>query len=114
MNLRGMTTEELLSFTATLSTRDWRQLSDDDFERIEEFIHSDGCTGVPEFYHNGCVMHDWWYRTHRNLDGTAITKREADRGLEEYIEAHSPLGNVSIIARLWYWGVRRFGRKAWM
>lgn len=114
MKLRQASTETLLSFTATLSTRDWRKLTENDYAKIGVFIATDGCSGVPDFYLNCCIIHDWWYRTHRNLDGTPITKKEADEGLKQCIRAHSILGGHSLIARVWYWGVRKFARKAWM
>lgn len=111
--LRTLPPVELLAFTAGLSTRDWRKLTQEDFDKIDQFIESDGCTGVPDFYRNGCVIHDWWYRTHRNLDGTPITEATADLGLKQYIQSKSPLGRFSIISWWYYKGVRLFGKKAW-
>jgi len=111
--LREVPTADLLAFTTRLSTRNWRELTDADFVLIEEFVKSDGCTGVPEFYHNGCVIHDFWYRTHRNLDGTPIEKKEADLGLKQYVMSKSPLGHFSIISWLWYRGTRVFAGSAW-
>mgnify|MGYP001333882545 FL=1 len=108
-----MPTEELLRFTGTLSTRYWEWLTEADFIKIGEFVASDGCSGVPDFYLNGCIIHDFYYRTHRNLDGSPITKKEADLVLREYDHQHSVLSHASIIGNLWYLGVRWFGRKAW-
>ena len=113
MNLRTMSTSELLHFTATLSTRDWRKLTERDFAEIGLFIATDGCSGVPDFYLNCCIIHDWWYRTHHNLDGTPITFDEANRGMRQCIRQKSWLGRFSPMAWWRYWGVREFGRKAW-
>ena len=114
MKLRQASTETLLSFTTTLSTRDWRNLTERDYAEIGVFVATDGCSGVPDFYLNCCIIHDWWYRTHRNLDGTPITKTQADKGLKECIQADSVLGRFSPMAWWRYWGVKKFGRKAWV
>ena len=111
--LRTMPLEELLAFTARLSTLYWPSLTQDDFDLIGKFVESDGCTGVPDFYRDCCVIHDWWFRTHRNLDGTSITEARANSNLKQCIQTRSVLGKASLIARLWYWGVRKFGKKAW-
>lgn len=110
-----MTNEQLLAFTRTLSSLDWKKLNPDDYYRIGKFIASDGCTGVPDFFLDGCKLHDFWYRTHRNLDGTPITELQADKGLEQYIWKHSIFGRFSPMA----WWRRRaleyiFGQKAWL
>lgn len=107
MNLRTLSTADLLAFTAKLSTRDWRKLTEWDYAEIGAFIATDGCSGVPDFYLNCCIIHDWWYRTHRNLDGTPISKYQADKGLEQCIQADSPLGRWSPMA----WWRRRALRK---
>lgn len=108
-----MPTEELIAFTSLLSTRDWRKLTDADFAQIDTYINSDGCTGVPDFYRRGCVIHDFYYRTHRNLDGTPITKRQADRVLRLYIQSKSLFGIFSPMAWWRYWGVRKLAVRAW-
>lgn len=113
MNLRVLSYEDLCAFTSTLSTLDWHKLTEKDFAKIGLFIASDGCSGVPDFYLNCCILHDWFYRTHRHLDGSPITKLQADKILKECDQRKSILGKASIIARLWYWGVRNFGKKAW-
>lgn len=111
--LREMPTSELLAFTAKLSTRDWRKLNEYDFAEISLFIASDGCSGVPDFYLDYCIIHDWWFRTHRNLDGTPITFDEANRGLAEGIRSKSILGRFSPMAWWRYLGVTKWGKKAW-
>ena len=108
-----MSNEKLLKFTSTLSSLDWRKFTQDDYDRIYKFIDSDGCTDVPDFYLNGCTQHDFWYRTHRNFDGTPITKQEADKGLEQYVWKHSWFGHFSPLAWWRYRGLRMFGKRAW-
>lgn len=113
MKLINLPTEELLKFTSGLSTTDWKKLTDDDYDLIEAYIDSDGCTGVPEFYHNGCVIHDFYYRTHRNLDGTPITRKQADTVLRRYIQSKSLFGRLSPMAFWRYLGVRKLANRAW-
>ena len=111
--LRAMPTWELLHFTDTLSTLDWTQLTEADYAAIAEFVYSDGCTGVPDFYRNDCIYHDWCYRTHRDLDGTPLTKKESDKRLKAGIRVESPFGMWSPMAWWRYVAVKRFGRKSW-
>ena len=100
-------------FSLLLSTRDWRFMTDLDVKMIEDFIKSDGCTGVPEFYHNQCVKHDWWYRTHLDFDCSPITKREADTRFRQGIQHKSKFGFLSPMAA-WRWlGVFFFAQSAW-
>lgn len=113
MRLRDLPTEDLLVFTSTLSTRNWCGLTDSDFAEIGVFIATDGCSGVPDFYLDCCIIHDWWYRTHRNLDGSSITRAEADKRLMKCIQADSWFGKFSPMAWWRYWGVQKFGKKAW-
>ena len=103
----------LLVFLNTLSTNDPYQLNSDDIRKISDFIGSDGCTGVPDFYLSACIIHDFWYRSHRNFNGFPITKAEADMGFKKLIQKQSFLGVFSPMAQ-WRWlGVRFFGQKAW-
>mgnify|MGYP001603031915 CR=1 FL=1 len=115
--LREMSTSELLHFTGQLSTRDWRKLTERDFAEIGVFIATDGCSGVPDFYLNWCIIHDWWYRTHRNLDGTPITKDQADKGIAEGIRSQSWLGRFSPMAWWRQRGLQKWfkksSKKAW-
>ena len=115
VNPRTMTNEQLLAFTRTLSTQDATKLTDDDYYRIGKFIKSDGCTGVPDFFLNGCKLHDFWYRTHRNLDGSPITEQQADKGLAQYIWRHSLFGRFSPMAWWRYQALEHiFAQKAWL
>lgn len=113
LDLRVLPLEQLLSFTGLLSTRDWRKLTDVDFAMINTFVSSDGCTGVIDFYRPGCIIHDFYYRTHRNLDGTPITKKQADTVLKKYIQSKSIFGRFSPMAYWRYLGVRKLAGRAW-
>ena len=100
--------------TFTLSTTDWRRMTQADFDVIDAGIQSDGCSGPAlQFFKNACIIHDFYYRTHRNFDGTPITRREADSALREYIMLHSALDGMSPMAHWRYAMLRLFGDKAW-
>ena len=112
-HLRSMSTQELLAFTATLSTRDWRQMTELDIAEIGRFVQTDGCTGTFDFYLQCCILHDWVYRTHRDFHGQPMSKKDADKLLRSCIMSRSWLGQLNPMAWWRYWAVRRFGRKAW-
>lgn len=96
-----------------LSTLDWKSLSDVDLYAIHVSIASDGCTGVPDFYLGGCVIHDFHYATHRDFDNLPITRAEADRRLRQYIQTYSAFGLLSPMS-WWRWAaVRILGGKLW-
>lgn len=82
-------------------------------KQLAHDIKSDGCSCVIDFFLPGCWEHDIAYKTHRDPLGRTITKREADRRLMWYIEENSWFGRWSPMAHWRYWGVRKFGRKAW-
>lgn len=92
-------------------------------------IHSDGCSGVPEFYHKCCLQHDlfYWYAKdpqeaykrylldlepwHDNLRHG--TKAEADTELRQCIQNCSKLGKFSPMS-WWRWvAVKYLANKAW-
>ena len=70
-------------------------------------LKADGCTGVPDFYRDGCLEHDIMYRTHHDLFGISITKEEADLRLKWYIQAHSWFGSWSPMA---WWRYRALNK----
>ena len=76
-------------------------------------LNCDGCTGVPDFYLNGCLEHDIAYRTGRDALGNIITRAEADDRLRWYIQDHSVFGWLSPMAWWRWWAVREFAAKAW-
>lgn len=104
----------LAEFLATLSTTDEAALMADDIKRISQYIQSDGCTGVPEFYHAECVKHDFYYRTHVDFAGMAITKSVADKRFRKGIQRKSWLGVLSPMS-WWRWLGVQFpaAQRAW-
>lgn len=104
---------EVFSFGVTLTTINPLKLSPKDIEKIKDFICSDGCTGVPNFYIDACIIHDFYYRTHRNFLGIEITKSEADYIFRKVIQKESFFKALSPMS-WWRWlGVKFFANKAW-
>ena len=77
-------------------------------DRAKE-LGSDGCTGVKDFYKDCCLLHDIFYRTGVDLEGKAISRKEADRLLRDCIRAKSPVGKWSLLAMTRFIGTRLFG-----
>jgi hypothetical protein len=76
-------------------------------------LGSDGCSGVPDFFRDACLEHDIHYRTHRNLDGREITKREADRLFRQRMQDMSVFGAYSPMS-WWRWlAVTLAGGSSW-
>ena len=73
-------------------------------------LGADGCSGPAiEWYRDCCLEHDVHYRTGRRLDGTAISRREADAVFRRCMQERSPLKKWSPLAA-WRWvAVRLFG-----
>lgn len=75
-------------------------------------LRSDGCSWVADIHVDCCYEHDIHYRTGHRLDGTPITRREADARFRQCNMKHSQFGHLSPLA-WWRWaGVRMFGRRA--
>lgn len=74
---------------------------------------SDGCTGVPNFYLDGCFEHDVAYRSGHDPLGQIITRREADKRLRWYIQMESPFGVFSLMSWIRWLVVRALGWKVW-
>lgn len=105
--------QRAIRFLSFLSSNDWKEFTEFDLKRIESFVDSDGCTGVPDFYHWGCVLHDWCYRTHIDFAGSDITKDQADLLLRDYIRSKSLFGRFSPMA-WWRWrGVKYLAERPW-
>ena len=88
----------------------WRQV-----RKFAADLESDGCSGVPDFYLECCLEHDIHYRTHQRLDGTPITKDEADAMLRSCIQRRSLAGALSPMAT-WRWLALKFlpaAQRAW-
>lgn len=111
--LREMSTKELLQFMATLSTRNWQHFTEEDICDIGIFIASDGCTGVPDFFPDCCIIHDWIYATHRDFYGIPRTQKFADNVLKLCIQKRSWFGKWSPMAAWRYKFLRTFGGKNW-
>jgi hypothetical protein len=85
-----------------LTTTIRKNFTAEDHRRIAEFIKSDGCTGVPDWFLNGCIQHDWGFRTHRDFEGNWVTEHEVNGWLKEYVQKRSWLGRWSLVAFVRY------------
>lgn len=103
----------LLEFIENLSTSNPLKLTKADVMNIKLYIDSDGCTGVPDFYKEECIKHDFYYRTHHNFKGELISKNQADLLFMQGIQSKSQFGKFSPMALWRYIGVKLFGGKAW-
>lgn len=68
-------------------------------------LHSDGCTGVPEFYRDACLEHDIHWRTGRTTFDDTITTAEANTRFRRVIQSRSRLGRCSPLSWWRYAGV---------
>lgn len=82
----------------------WRQIRE--IAAREGF---DGCTGVTNAFRDCCLEHDHGYRHRTLLDGTPITKAQADRRFFDCMKRRSRLGALSPMAWWRYLAVRWFG-----
>lgn len=56
----------------------WNKPYWNDIHTLAITLKSDGCSCVPDTFIWSCLEHDCHYRTHRFINGGAITKDEAD------------------------------------
>lgn len=63
-------------------------------------LHSDGCTGVVDFYKDACLEHDIHWRTGQTLDGATISTAQANTRFRLVIQSRSKLGRFSPLS----WG----------
>lgn len=111
--LLALSNLDIYIFGQSLSTKEPTKFTPLDIEKIQRFCCSDGCTGVPNFYLSACVVHDFYYRTHRDFEGTPINKVYADNMFKKLIQRKSLFGIFSPMAQ-WRWlGVKFFAQKAW-
>lgn len=77
-------------------------------------LGADGCSGPTLQVHRACCdEHDIHYRTGQRLDGTPITRREADAEFRRCMQERSRLGKWTPMA-WWRWAaVRTFGGQFW-
>lgn len=88
----------------------------DYYERLREIADEqgfDGCTMATGARRDCCAEHDYHYRHHRRLDGTAITRAEADLRFLRCVQRRGWLGWWSPLAWLRYAAVRVGGARAW-
>lgn len=89
----------------TTNAQYWQQV-----ENTAKNLGSDGCSFVTEAYHKCCLEHDIAYRTGCRIDGSTISRREADRRFRQCMQMRSRFGKFSPMS-WWRWaGVRLFGR----
>ena len=103
----------LKEFIDNLSTTDPKKLKKEDITNIKLYIDSDGCTGVPDFYKDECIKHDFYYRTHHDFSGKLLYKYEADLLFMQGIQAKSKFGKWSPMSYWRYLGVLLFAKTAW-
>lgn len=104
---------DLPELIESLSTSDSLRLTDDDVEKLRFFVHSDGCTKVPNFRKKQCHKHDFMYRTHVDFSGHVIRRKDADRLYRLGMQSESRLGVLDPLS-WWRWlGVRLLGARAW-
>lgn len=101
------------NFVVKLSTYDYREMTADDRLMIFDYIESDGCSVVPDFYKSCCIYHDFWYATHIDFDLTPISRAEADKRFRKCIQSKSVFGFFSPMSWWRYAGVRMFGSRPW-
>ena len=89
------------------------------WDRVKAHAHAlkgDGCTSSPDlFYQACCDEHDIHYRTGKRIDGTPITRAEADKLLFECMRERgkTPIVGKFLLPSLYYFAVRLFGGGAW-
>lgn len=57
-----------------------------DVRIVAEALNADGCSGIPDTFVWSCLEHDVFYRTHRFINGGAVTKKIADYCLRVRIQ----------------------------
>lgn len=78
--------------------------------KLSDAIKSDGCTDIPEFHHDCCVIHDLGYRYGIDSWGRLISRDEIDANFRKCMQADSIFGRFDPMS-WWRWaGVRIFGR----
>jgi hypothetical protein len=91
----------------------WSKLYWSDVHARAMEINSDGCSGVPDWLIWTCWEHDIHYRTHKMLDGEAITRAQADYVFRRRIQQCSGWGRLSPVS-WWRWvALKLFGMRAW-
>jgi hypothetical protein len=76
-------------------------------------LNADGCSGVTEYFHIGCLEHDIAYRTGFDPLGFPVNKAEADKRFRWYMTSKSHFGRLGPMAYWRYYAVKWFGDKSW-
>lgn len=104
----------MIPLTHRQYTRRWQNNWYRGMVRAQAFaLGGDGCSGVPDFYVDGCHEHDIAYRTHRDPLGKPIDKKEADKRLRWFIQDHSIFGRFSPMSWWRWWFLDTFIKRAW-
>lgn len=77
---------------------------------VAKELHSDGCSGVPDFYVDACFEHDIHWRTGCTLDGETITTAQANTRFRRVIQSRSKMGILSPLS-WWRWAGVSIGAK---
>mgnify|MGYP003438754089 FL=1 len=88
-----------------IGKRYWERVKDKAAE-----LGTDGCTGATGLFADCCLEHDIAYRLGTTLDGTPITKEQADKRFLCCMQSRSLWGWYSPMAWWRYAAVRVFGR----
>ncbi len=86
------------------------------YERLREIADEegfDGCSMATGMRRECCAEHDFHYRHHRRLNGTPISRVEADECFLRCMQRRGWFGWWSPLAWVRYVAVRIGGRNAW-
>lgn len=92
---------------ARMQKRYWERVRDKAAE-----LGTDGCSKATGAYVDCCLEHDLAYRMGTTLDGTPLTKEEADKRFLSCMQSRSIFGWYSPMAWWRYAAVKVFGRRA--
>jgi len=105
--------ETLNRFLKILGAPDPDRFSQREWELVEVYVKSDGCTGVIDFKRKACIEHDFYFRTHHDFEGKAISFMDANKRFRIRMQRLSRFGVISPLA-WWRWAaVCVFARSAW-
>lgn len=79
------------------------------FVALKKAIKSDGCSKSPDIYGDCCIGHDLHYRFGIDLYGNPVKKKDSDNYLKGCMEKASVLKRWSLIAKVYWLGVKELG-----
>lgn len=100
-------------FLKKLSTDNPDNFTNHDWDLVEVYVRSDGCTGAPQWRRRACVEHDFYFRTRHDFAGRVIGFEEANKRFRARDQKLSLFGFLSPLAWIRWLGVTLFGSKAW-